>query len=740
MKRIAARFAILLAALPVPFVPALAAQQVAGVEVPAPLPPQKVSDLHFGVTVEDPYRFLENVSDPAVAQWMRAQANATAAVLAKIPARDALLARIREIEAAAPGSVGQVDRSESGRIFFTRREPSENQFKLVWRDGVEGKDTVMVDPEALSKAAGKPVALQGFAVSPDGRLVAYSVQTGGAEIGTLHIVDVLSGRDIVPPIDRIRFASASWLADSTGLFFSRLREGFDKLPASERFGDRETHFLALGTQAQRSAGSRLVFSPSRSPALKLPLYASGALMQIPGTDLAALSVSFGVERFREVYVAPLDAAMRGSATWRKVAGLADAVTSARFTRDWVYLVSTQNAPRGKVLRVPVANPDLAKAETVVAPSNGVVVDMGAARDALYVVQRRGAAMNLVRIPHRATDKPQEIATPDAGTISLLDVHAEIDGVMLSLGGWTRVAKPYVLSSAGTEPRRLALAKDSAFDAPVDIEAREIKVKSHDGVEVPVSVLVRKDVKLDGRNPAIVYGYGAYGITEDPFFSPRIYAWLERGGVYAFAHVRGGGLYGEEWRLAGRKATKPNTWKDGIAVGEWLAANGYTAPSRLGIFGGSAGGIFVGRAITERPDLFAAAVPAVGVMDMLRTEASANGVANIPEFGTVQREDEFKALLAMSSYHHLRKSTRYPGVMLVHGVNDTRVDVWQSAKFASQLANTTAANDANARPVLMRLDYTIGHGQGSTRAQAQETSADIYSFFLWQFGVPDYQPK
>lgn len=736
MKTIVCLFASLCAALLSPFVPALAAQKVAGVEVPAPLAPQTVSEVHWGVTVDDPYRFLENVSDPLVAKWMRAQADATVAILAKIPARDALLARIREIEAAAPGSVGQVDRSESGRIFFTRREPSEDQFKLVWRDGPDGKDTVMVDPEALSKAAGKPVALQGFAVSPDGRLVAYSLQSGGGEIGTLHIADVQSGREIVPPLDRIRFASASWLADSTGLFYARLREGFDKLPASERFGDRETHFLSLGTHERRSVENRLVFSPSRNPELKLPSYASGFQAQIPGTNQAAMMVFFGVERFREVYVAPLDAAKRGTAQWRKVAGLADSVTGARFTRDWIYLVSTQNAPRGKVVRVPLANPDFAKAETVIAPSNDVVVNLGAAREALYVTLRRGAAMNLVRISHRAADKLQDIATPDAGNIAILDANPEVDGVILSLGGWTRVAKPYLLSATDTEPRRLALAKDGAFDAPADIEAREIKVKSHDGVEVPVSVLVRKDVKLDGSNPAIVYGYGAYGTTEDPFFNPRIYAWLERGGVYAFAHVRGSGLYGEAWRLAGRKATKPNTWKDGIAVGEWLAAHRYTAPSRMGIFGGSAGGIFVGRAITERPDLFAAAVPAVGVMDTVRTEASANGVANVPEFGTVKREDEFKALLAMSSYHHLRKGTRYPGVMLVHGVNDIRVDVWQSAKFASQLAATTASE----RPVLMRLDYAIGHGQGSTRAQAQATSADIYSFFLWQFGVPEYQPR
>jgi len=253
------------------------------------------------------------------------------------------------------------------------------------------------------------------------------------------------------------------------------------------------------------------------------------------------------------------------------------------------------------------------------------------------------------------------------------------------------------------------------------------------------VLVRKDVKLDGSNPTIVFGYGAYGITESPFLNPRVYAWLERGGVYAMAHVRGGGAFGEEWRFAGRKATKPNTWKDGIAVAEWLIANRYTSSERIGIYGGSAGGIFVGRAITERPELFAAAVPSVGVMDMVRMETSANGVANVPEFGTVKNEEEFRALLAMSSYHHVKDAVKYPAVMLVHGVNDTRVDVWQSAKFAARML---AANqgESKAKPVLMRLDYQLGHGQGGTRDQQQQQTADIWSFFLWQFGVPEFQPK
>jgi len=251
----------------------------------------------------------------------------------------------------------------------------------------------------------------------------------------------------------------------------------------------------------------------------------------------------------------------------------------------------------------------------------------------------------------------------------------------------------------------------------------------------MSIVMRKDAKLDGGNPTILYGYGAYGITEDPFLNPRWYAWVQRGGILAFAHVRGGGVYGEEWHMAGRKETKPNTWKDAIAAAEYLIARGYTSKAKIGIFGGSAGGIFVGRAITDRPDLFAAAVPAVGVMDGPRFEFASNGAANIPEFGTVKDEKEFRALLAMSTLHAIRDGTPYPGILLAHGVNDIRVPVSESLKAGARFQQATTSG----RPVLLRLEYESGHGQGSTRAQSQERTADIWTFMLWQFGVPEYQP-
>jgi prolyl oligopeptidase len=703
------------------------------VALPPPLPTQPVRDVHWGVTVDDPYRFLEDVKQPQVQAWMKAYSEATQATLDKAPGRRPLLERIQAIEGGTGGLVTTVSVTPSGRLFFLRRNPGENQFKLVWRDGPDGADHVVFDPQA---GGGQPQAVMDFAPSPDGRRIAYAVQQGGGEIGVLHVADVASGRALTAPIDRIRYASVSWLDDGQSFFYSRLVEGYDKLPAEKKFDDRTRHYRVLD-----SAGTdRPVLSASRRPELGLPGYASPMIVPLRGDRLALTLVFMGVDRNLKLYLSDTAAIAAGAGALHRVADSSDEVVAAQATRDALFLKTSRNAPRYRIVRVPIpanaaAAIDLARAETVVPQGDGVIGGIAAAKDALYFTRRAGVPTRLYRLPHGSREV-ERVELPFEGEVEIKAADPDRDGVVLSLAGWTRAAKTYAYDPARRQVARLSLAADGAFDAPMDIEAREVMVRSHDDTMVPLSIVAKKGLTLDGTNPTILYGYGAYGITDDPFYSPRVYAWLERGGVWATVHVRGGGVFGRDWHEAGRKTTKPNTWKDAIAGAEWLIAQGWTSPSRLAIFGGSAGGILVGRAITERPDLFAAAVPAVGVMDAVRMENSANGAANIPEFGTVKKEDEFRGLLAMSSYHQLRDGVAYPAVMATHGVNDIRVDVWQSTKFVSRLRS--AAPDG--RPVLMRLEYDSGHGQGSTRLQSQLRSADVYTFMLWQFGVPGFQPR
>ena len=261
------------------------------------------------------------------------------------------------------------------------------------------------------------------------------------------------------------------------------------------------------------------------------------------------------------------------------------------------------------------------------------------------------------------------------------------------------------------------------------------VPSHDGALVPMAVLRRKGLVLDGSNPTLLIGYGAYGITYTDFFDPRSIAWLERGGVLAYANVRGSGAFGDAWHRAGFKATKPNTWKDGIACARWLMREGYASSKTLGIWGTSAGGIFVGRAVTSEPELFAAAIFDVAVMDTVRSEESANGITNISEFGTSRDPDEFRALLEMSTYHQIRDGRPYPAVLFIHGLNDPRVDVWHSAKAAARLQASTSSG----KPILLRLDEQAGPWRRQHGAAGLQQVADVYSFLLWQFGKVAAQP-
>ncbi len=706
----------------------------APVPIPSPLAPQPVTETHWGTPVVDPFRFLEEVKRPEVQQWMRAQADAAEGNLARIPGRQALLDRIAIIEAAAGGNVSTAVRTQSGALFYLRRNPGENQFKLILRESSDAAERVLIDPETETRAAGdgQPRAIMDFSPSHDGRLLAYSMQAGGGEIGVLRVMDISSGRQLIEPIDRIRYAGVNWLEDGGGFFYARLVEGFDKLPPDKRFGDRTAHFRSLGA----AATERPVLSQSRTPELQLPTYAWPWVSELPGRGVALAWIGLGVERNVQLAQADLRAVTEGRATWRNWVTVSDQVQGIAVTRQWVYLRSAKGAPRYQILRLPSDRLDVSQAEVVVPQGEGVIAQMSAAADALYFTRREGVNTALYRLPHAPGARPERVSLPVQGEVELRAAHHLQPGVIFSLGSWTQASKPYAYDPAKALVQRLTLAADGPFDLPTDLVAREVLITSHDGTQVPLSIVSRKDVKLDGNNPTILYGYGAYGSTDDPFFSARIYAWLERGGIWATAHVRGGGVFGKAWHDAGQKTTKHNTWKDAIAAGEWLVREGYTRSSQMAIFGGSAGGIFVGRAITERPDLFGVAVPSVGVMDVVRMETSANGVANIPEFGTVKKEDEFRGLLAMSSYHQIKDGTKYPAIMATHGVNDIRVDVWQSAKFVARAMQASTSG----KPILMRLEYDSGHGQGSTRAQSQVRSADMYSFMLWQMGEPGFQPR
>lgn len=700
--------------------------------VPEPFPQRPVVDFYFGTPVVDPYRDLENLEDPAVAAWMKAQAEHTRTQLDLVPGRAALLARITELDRAVAARVVNVQRRPGGLHFYEKREAADNQFKLVVRRGTAGPERVLVDPEEAQRRTGAPHAISWFEASRSGRYVAYGLAASGSEDASLYVVEVESGRTVMGPVSRAQFGGVAWLPDDSGFFFNRLQTLAPGAPEAEKYQKSRALLVRLGADPERARSVLAFDTPGVTidPAVEFPY----VFVQANGQH--ALGVVFhGTDREFTLLAAPLADVVRGGPVrWRTVFTRADAVTAFEVVGDRLFVLTHRGAPRFRLLETSLARPDLAAAREVMPEGPGVLTALARGADGLYIARRDGTVSRLFRLGFSRGAQPAEVDLPLRGSFEFAGADFRLPGVLLTLQSWTRGAQIY--SVAGRTVANTGLQPRGPYDALDDYEATEVLVPSHDGAQVPLSILHRRGLVPDGTHPTLLYGYASYGVTEEPWFSAWRLAWLEQGGVFAVANPRGSGAFGHDWYKAGFQASKPNTWKDFIATAEYLVRQGYTSPARLGIWGGSAGGILVGRAMTERPDLFAAVVGSVGVFDTVRAELTANGVPNIPEFGTHATPEGFRALHAMSTYDHIRRGERYPAVLLTHGVNDPRVNVWHSTKTAAQLLDATASG----RPVLLRLDYASGHGIGNTREQINEERADVLAFLLWQLGVPQYQRR
>ena len=702
---------------------------------------RNVTDNFFGTTVTDPYRYFENKKSPEVVAWMKAHNDQARAALAKIPGRDAMLAKLTEYDASVSDRVGSITRLLGDLYFLERRSATDNQFKLYMRRGLSGFETLLVDPEALEKSTGKPHAINWYVPSPDGSVVAYGLSQGGSEEAVLHLLDTKTKKQIGQPISRANYGGVDWTADSKTMVFNRLQEMRKGMPETQKY--QRSQMMTL-TPGQAASKARVVFGDKLKGVDITPVESPTVSLTHDGR-WAIGAVYNGTQREIGLFIAPQSDVLAGSTKaqpkWQRIVSRSDAVTSFSYFNDTLYLVTHKGAPRSQVLALDLNAPQLAAAVVVVPASERVVIRVAAAAEALYIETRDGNIKRLFKRAYEAAAVAVEVPLPVEGSFALGDSESgasaadpRLPGVLIDLESWTRARQVFVVAADGTVSNT-GMQPAGRFDAPADVEATEVKVPSHDGALVPMSIIHRKGVRLDGSNPTLLYGYASYGITEEPFFSPSRLAWLDAGGVFAVANPRGSSVYGNDWYLGGFQATKPNTWKDFIACAEFLIAQKYTNPAKLGISGGSAGGILVGRAMTERPDLFAAVIPSVGALDTLRGETTANGVPNIPEFGSVMTAAGFKALQAMSTYDHVKPGVAYPAVMLTHGVNDPRVDVWQSTKTAARLKAATSSG----KPVLMRLDFDAGHGIGNTKKQQLAERADNFAFLLWQMGVAGYQP-
>jgi prolyl oligopeptidase len=683
----------------------------------APKPPAArvdvVRDTYFGETLSDPYRWMENDKDPDWLPFMKGQNAYAREVLDGLPARVPLLKRIGELsgDVVATTSVHRA----GNLLFFQQRPLGADNFKLFVREG--GKDRVLVDPTALSARGTGHFSLDWWAASPDGRHVAYGISKDGSEDSLLRILTVSDGKNLSETIPDTQIADPQWLDDGSGFFYNQLT---GRIGTPQRYLDSQVRFHRLGADPAKDP---ILMKRGLDPAIVFDNIQAPMITTTRGSKHAILILADVRPEFRS-FIAPVEDVLAQRAKWMPITTFEDEVTGIDLHGEDIYLLANKGTPRGRLVKTPAASPSLAKAVEVVPQGDDVLQDVWRAKDGLYLRIMDGGINRLRRLGK--DDKLADVALPFDGTIGGIFADPENDGVLLNLSGWLTPTGVWSVDVEGKVVDTGLTPKPT-----IDVTAYETTrafATAKDGTRIPYSLIHKKGLKLDGTNPLFIQAYGSYGVPGyTPTFAGRSLALIDEGAIVGYANVRGGGEYGREWHKAGQLENKPNTWRDLIAVCEELIAKKYTSTPHLAIGGRSAGGITVGRAMTERPDLFAAVVGGVGWFNPLRYVVEQNGFGEEPEWGAIAEERGYKALKGIDSYQAVRDGTKYPAVLLTTGLTDPRVAPFHIAKMAARLQKATTSG----RPILLRVDLDAGHGIGSTRAQQDREAADTYAFLLWQ---------
>jgi prolyl oligopeptidase len=615
---------------------------------------------------------------------------------------------------------------EGGRLFYRKTVGGENVGKLYFREGWGGPEQLLFDPNSYKK--GSDTAMTLFVPSIDGKHVVLGLAAKGGEWSELRVLQV-DGRQLLPDsIYPAGWFGVSWLPGSQAFLYNGGNVADVKNPDIEL--NREVRIHRLGSPVTEDRGilsnastPELAIAPKEIPLGEIPQSTSDRIVGA----LATVQSEF---RLYTVHLSDLSA---GRVTWKPLVERSDnLVRGYALHDDSIYAVTHTGAPHYRVIRTRTDAPDWSSAETVVPEAADSIDSIEQSRDYLLITYSDGIKGRLVRYAF-SSGKSEEVALPVQGSLatSCPDIHG--NRCIVTVDSWLQPPTLYELEAETGEVTRSAFNGDVKYPELADLVSEEVEVPGHDGTMVPVSIIHRKDIRLDGSSPCILEGYGAYGYSWTPDFNPRVSV-ANRGVVLAYAHVRGGSEKGEEWYRAGYKTTKPNTWKDFISAAEYLIAKGYTSRQHLTGRGTSAGGITITRALTDRPDLMAAAVVNVGVANAMRMEFSPNGPINTPEFGTVNDAVEAAALYEMDGLQHIKPGVRYPAVLGVAGWNDPRVIPWEPGKFVAAVQQASTSR----RPVLLMVNYDNGHFT-EEKSVTFRNFASQYAFALWQAGHKDYQP-
>jgi prolyl oligopeptidase len=686
------------------------------------------SDTYFGVTYKDPYRWLENFKDSEVVSWFKQQADLSNSILNKISGRDELIAEWKMLDKLQPPRINSRN-YENGRIFYRKTMPGENVSKLYYREGMNGKEQLLFDPTAYIK--GKTLSIQSTLPSYDGKKIIISYSEAGAEISTIRVMDIATKTFLPESIYPSWFGPISWTFDNKAFTYFSQKTGDNT--SSEFELNTKTRLHKLGADVKNDLD---FFSNESYPDLNIKpneLPFAGLNKDSRNFIFADLS---NVRSEMFTYYAPVSQ-LSGKASWKILCKPEDKIVRGKeIIGNNIYAITYKNAKNYKLVHTTLTNPDWENAETIAEEKqNQTLESITHCKDYLLLTYSDGINNHIYKY-HFKTKKTSGIKLPYLGSAFIFCLDNTTNNCFVGITSWN---KPYTEFNfdAGTDVFSPGIFnKPPVYPAAYkDLHVEEVEVKGHDGVMIPLSIIYKKGIRLDGKNVCLLDSYGAYGISMSPYFNDLENSLAVKGIVVAIPHVRGGSEKGEEWYKAGYKTTKPNTWKDFNSCAEYLIAKGYTSANKLAGMGTSAGGILISRAITERPDLYAAAICNVGCANVMRMEFAPNGPANIPEFGTVKDSLECRALYEMDGVQHVSKATKYPAVICIGGWNDPRVIAWEPGKFAAALQNATSSG----KPVIMKVNYDNGHFT-EDKSVTFANFADQFAFAMWQCGHAAFQLK
>jgi prolyl oligopeptidase len=688
-------------------------------------PEHPVVDNYFGTKITDNYRWLEDIKKPEVQDWFKEQSDYSSTIINKITGRDELFNRMKQIQEIYGDFYSNIIQ-RGNTYFYTKQKKDEKLSKLYSRTTTDGTESLLFDPETIKNGT----QIIKFTASDDGAKIAVSLSQGGAEICEIRILDIREKKfmpEVISPVwSEFNF---EFTADGAALLYTKISSNDPS--SDELLKNTKAIIHYLGTNPK---DDKIIVSLEKYPELNIlprqfvKVYFSGdynyIFLQLSSTKKEKL-----------IYYAPSPELKQGKISWKPLIKFDDEITGYCTIGNKLYFLTHKNAPNYKIGVITIGNIDFANAKIIVPESNNVIQSIEQSKNYLFYSLSDGISQEKFQVDPKSFST-KKLPLPNGVNDSYaFNIH-ENDKLLVTNKGWLTPSSIYEYDAqTGLVSKSKWFDPGSKFpDFEKQYEIKEMEIPSYDGTMVPLSIICPKNIKLDGNTPCYITGYGAYSISIQPRFVDATVALLEQGVIVAFAHVRGGGEKGEAWRKAGQKDTKPNTWKDFIACAEFLVKEKYTSPQKLIGNGRSMGGILIGRAITERPDLFAVAIAEVGCTNTLRNEITPNGPNQIPEIGTLQNQQDCKNLIEMDAQSKVTKGVKYPALLVITGMNDPRIVPWMPGKFAAIIQNSSTSD----RPVLLHVNYNSGHSTNDRDVTFHDL-ADTYAFALWQVGNPKFQP-